>query len=30
MDDLKLFTKDDDDLEGLLETVKMFSDKEES
>ena len=30
MDDLKLFTKDDNDLEGLLETVKMFSDKEES
>ena len=26
MDDLKLFTKDDDDLEGLLQTVKKFRD----
>ena len=26
MDDLKLFTKDDNDLEGLLKTVKKFSD----
>ena len=26
MDDLKLFTKDDNDLEGLLQTVKKFSD----
>ena len=26
MDDLKLFAKDDNDLEGLLQTVKMFSD----
>ena len=26
MDDLKLFSKDDKDLEGLLQTVKKFSD----
>ena len=26
MDDLKLFTKDDDDLEGLLQTAKKFCD----
>ena len=26
MDDLKLFAKDDNDLEGLLETMKKFSD----
>ena len=26
MDDLKLFAKDDNDLEGLLQTVKKFSD----
>ena len=26
MDDLKLFTKDDNDLEGLLQTVKKFRD----
>ena len=26
MDDLKLFGKDDNDLEGLLQTVKKFSD----
>ena len=26
MDDLKLFTKDDDDLEGEPQTVKRFSD----
>ena len=30
MDDLKLLTKEDNDLEGLLETVKKFSGKEES
>ena len=27
MDDLKLFTKDDNDLEGSLQTVKKFSDE---
>ena len=26
MDDLKLFPKEDDNLEGLLQTVKKFSD----
>ena len=26
MDDLKLFAKDDNDLEGLLQTMKTFSD----
>ena len=26
MDDLKLFAKDDNDLVGLLQTVKKFSD----
>ena len=26
MDDLKLFTKDDNDLEGLLQTVKKICD----
>ena len=26
MDDLKLFAKDDHELEGLLQTVKKFSD----
>ena len=26
MDDLKLFTKDDHELEGLLQTIKKFSD----
>ena len=27
MDNLKLFAKDDNDLEGLLQTVKTFSDE---